>query len=179
MNILTCFCCSIFNALIYTACANLQWILFANESELVGACLNDITLAAAILSSLATLFKLISTSCSSCLVANSTGTSKTTIVCDYLLKFLQLLLKFAALGYTVYSTTNRIIAPCSSTTADPNHQELPPLGPLIIVILSLESVSSIIETTSLIYDVCCKCCQKARSQKSSDDDTVNKRVEQL
>ena len=136
---LMCFCCSIFNALIYTVCANLQWILYANESGEV-SCMNDVALAAALSSSLATLFKLISASYSACLVSNNTSRSKTAVTFDYLLKFLQIFLKFAALACTVYFTANRIVGdPCGGTTA--GHQELPPLSPLIITVLSLESIS--------------------------------------
>ena len=156
---LTCFCCSIFNALIYTVCANLQWILYTNESGEV-SCLNDVVLAAALSSSLATLFKLISASYSACLVSNNTSMSKTAAVTfDYLLKFLQIFLKYAALACTVYFTANRIVGdPCGGTTA--GHKELPPLSPLIITVLSLESISSIIESTSQIFDICYKCQQK-------------------
>ena len=178
-NMLMCFCCSIFNALIYTVCANLQWILYANESGEV-SCLKDVALAAALLSSLATLFKLISASYSACLVSNNTSRSKTAVIFDYWLKFLQLFLKYAALACTVvYLTATRIVRdPCGGTTE--GHQELPPLSPLIITVLSLESIGSIIETTSLIYDICCMCQQrKTKSGEKSDHEQGTAVVEEM
>ena len=127
--------------------------------------MNDVALAAALSSSLATLFKLISASYSACLVSNNTSRSKTADIFDYLLKFLQIFLKYAALASTVYFTANRIVGdPCGGT-----HQELPPLSPLIITVLSLESISSIIESTSQIFDICYKCQQKKTKSEEKLD----------
>ena len=165
-TILMCFCCSFFNGLIYPVCAFLQWIHFANESGEVCSCLKrDVALAAALSSSLATLFNLISKFYSAFLVDRNTSISKTAVIFDYLLKLFLLFLKYAALAYTVYFTVGD---PCGGTTA--GHHDLPPISPLVITVLSLELISSIIETASHIHEICYFKYQqmKTKSREKSD-----------
>ena len=149
-------CCAGFNLLIHTACAILQWILFASERADEVACLNDAVLAAAILSSLATLLKAITALyISACLGVMDIKTGfaikfGTMIV----LQVLQLLLKLAALVCTLSFTISHSKPDPCGTKADPgNHTELPPL---IIAVVSLESISSFIESIMKLFEICYK-----------------------
>ena len=165
-DLLMCICCGAgLNALIYAACVILQWILFANERSDKVACLNDVALAAAILSSLATLVKYISASYSAYLDVNNIRTGNAVKI-SYVLKLLQLLLKYAATGCTAYLTFSRIKDPCGPKADPGDHQELPPL---IIAVFSLEAISSFIETVIKICDVCYKCRQQRKKMKQAGE----------
>ena len=174
-NLLRCICCCTgFNALIYTACVIVQWILFASEKSDEVACLNDVALAAAILSSLATLGKYISASYSAYLAVNNTRTSESVII-SYILKFLQLLLKLAATGCTSYLTASRINDSCGTKAYPGYHQELPPL---IIAVASLEAISSSIESVIKFCDVCYKCQQRKKMKRAGEYEPLNNNGEQ-
>ena len=137
--------------MIYTLC-ELQWVLFANERYDKVACTADVALAATILSSLATLGKYISVAFFSgaVLAVNDTSTG-IAVIFSYILKLLQLQLKYVALVVTAYLTFAHINDSCG----DPgDHQEL---SPLIIAVVSLELICSSIETVTKICDICYKC----------------------
>ena len=135
------------------------------------ACLKDVTLATAILSSLATLGKYISASYSTYLdVSNArTGIAVKIMITKYIPKLLQLLVKYAALGCTAYFTIhqyhNTEQDPCGNTAA---------VG-LIYAVISLKFVSSISETAVIISDSCrsCKKCQlKERDEAGARTVTI-------
>ena len=86
-NSLMCiYCWIVINVLVYTSCAILQWVLFVNERFEKVACVQDVALAAAMLSSLATFVKYIAGSFGAYLHATK-GRLKILIIMKNLLNY--------------------------------------------------------------------------------------------
>ena len=165
-NVLICMCCCAgFNLLIYIACTILQWILFASERADEVACLNDVVLAAAILTSLATLLKAMSARYSALLDFRNIKI-RSAIIFGIVLKVLLLLLKLAAFGCTVsFTVSSSKPDPCGKGADPGNHTELPPL---IIAVASLESISSFIESIMKLFELCYKCQQTKKMRQQTE-----------
>ena len=163
---LICICyCAGFNLLIYIACAILQWIIFITERADDVACLNDAVLAAAILSSLATLLKATSGLYNAYLDMENIKTGGA-IKFGIVLKVLQVLLKVAAFSCTLYFTISGSKPDPCGPKADPgNHTELPPL---FIAVSCLESISSFIESVMKSIELCYKCQQKKKMKQQTE-----------
>ena len=125
--LLSCICCwTGICVLIYVASTIVQWFVFANGRAEGIACqgtgdLSAIALVGAILSTLATLFKIIAAFCSCCCFGNKT---KPKLCCIILLQLLQLFFKFLSSIFTTIVIANRASkTPCDNeTTPDPRDQ---------------------------------------------------------
>ena len=165
-NVVKCICCCAgFNLLIYTACAILQWIVFASERADEVACLNGVVLAAAILSSLATLLKAISGLYSAYLGVKNIKTGGA-IKFGIVLKVLQFLLKLAANSCTLYFTISASKPdPCGTEADLGNHKEL---SLLITAVVFLETISSFIESVMKLFELCYKCHQRKKMRQQTE-----------
>ena len=140
-------------------------LFFASERADDVACLNDVVLAAAILSSLATLLKAISGLHSAYLGVENIKTGGA-IKFGIVLKVLQLLLKVAAFSCTVYFTVSSSKPdPCGPKADLGNHTELPPL---VTAVTCLESISSFIESVMKSFELCYKCQQRKKLRQQTE-----------
>ena len=168
--------CAVINLVIYSVCAVLQWILFAKERAVEVSCLDDVVLAAAILTSLATLVKCISTFCSVYLDVNvaKKGYAAKAVTA---MKVFQLLLKIAALGCTAYVATFRSKSdPCGTETDPGDHPEL---LPLISTVASLESISTTFEIIIKICEIVYRCRKRKMSRMQLQEDDREPLTEQM